>query len=95
MLKIVVDKVADGKIFKEDSYPVVYHPQFFEHLHMQKLVIDADITFPLSTFNRIIRYARYGFVPCRESKLKIITAIKNLPEKQATEIVKELYESFD
>lgn len=34
--------------------------------------------YPMSTFERMVRYIRYGFMPCRETKLKIARAIHGL-----------------
>lgn len=53
----------------------VYHQDFFEHLTQKKLVIDDKIPFPVSTFERILRYTSYGYNLCKESRKKIIKAI--------------------
>ena len=62
------------------EYKAVYHPLFFEHLHLRRLVIDDAIPFPLSTFGRMLKYQRSGFTPCTETKQKLINAIRGLPE---------------
>lgn len=58
-----------------------YHPQFFEHLYMKRLVIDSDdgLAYPVATFHRVLRYAKYGFQPCRETRAKLMRAIHGLP----------------
>lgn len=76
------------------QYKAVYHPQFFEHLHLKRLIIDDRIPFPMSTFNRVLRYRKYGFVPCVETKQKLINAIRNLPESEVL-VPTNFYEGFD
>lgn len=58
---------------------VVYHQDFFEHLTLNRLVIDEDeIKFPLSTFDRMLRYAKYGYAPCTGTKAKIVRTINTV-----------------
>lgn len=76
------------------EYKAVYHPQFFEHLHLKRLIIDDKIPFPMSTFNRVLRYRKYGFVPFVETKQKLINALRNLPEED-TKVPQNFYEGFD
>lgn len=76
------------------EYKSVYHPQFFEHLHLKRLIIDDRIPFPMSTFNRVLRYRKYGFVPCVETKQKLINAIRRLPEDKVL-VPANFYEGFD
>lgn len=76
------------------EYKAVYHPQFFEHLHLKRLIIDDQIPFPMSTFNRVLRYRKYGFVPCVETKQKLINALRELPEEQVL-VPTNFYEGFD
>lgn len=87
------DVVLQPSIHRE--LVVIFHPKFFEHLQMKKLVIDADLPFPISTFNRILRYTRYGFMLCRESKLKYLEAVAKAKKEDIALLSKELYESFD
>ena len=76
------------------EYKAVYHPQFFEHLHLKRLIIDDQIPKPMSTFNRVLRYRKYGFVPCVETKQKLINALRNLPESEVI-VPSNFYEGFD
>ena len=76
------------------EYKVMYDDKFFEHLHMKRLVTDDLILFPMSTFERTIRYAKYGYSPCRETKLKIIKALREVPEN-LIEVSKSLYDGMD
>lgn len=57
---------------------ILYHEDFFEHLTMKRLVVDEAMPYPVSTFNRTYKYARSGFFPCRETKLKILRAVQNV-----------------
>lgn len=61
---------------EDGTYKFIYHPKFFEHLLNQKLVIDNECPFPLSTFNRTYKYRDYGFRLCGESKQKLVAALQ-------------------
>ena len=74
---------------------VIYHPDYFEHLHMKRLVIDDQMLYPVSTFNRTYKYAASGFFPCRETKSKLIKALRELPEYTDQELAKSFYEGVD
>lgn len=76
------------------EYRVLIDDKFFEHLHTKRLVTDDKILYPMSTFERMIRYAKYGYFPCRETKMKIIKAIRDLNEKQV-ELSENLYDGMD
>jgi len=76
------------------EYKVLCHDMFFEHLHMKRLVIDDKIPFPMSTFERMFRYARYGYFPCKETKMKIITALRDVPQ-ELLELSNSLYDGMD
>ena len=82
---------ADESVWE---YKAVYHPQFFEHLHLKRLIIDDLIPFPMSTFNRVLRYRKYGFVPCVETKQKLIDTLRVLPEDEVR-VPRNFYEGFD
>lgn len=78
------------------TYHVCFVDNFFEHLMLKKLVIDDKIILPINTFQRMIKYCyKYGFNPCRETKLKLLAQLRLLPEKEDIQLSKELYESFD
>lgn len=74
---------------------ITYHPFFFEHLSMKRLVVDDKMPFPVSTFNRCFKYAARGFFPCRETKLKILRAINELPNVEDGDLSKAMYEGHD
>lgn len=58
------------------EYCILHHKDFFEHLHMKRLVLDENIPFPISTWERSYRYKGYGFNMCRETKKKLLEAIQ-------------------
>lgn len=90
---------SECKKIEEDNYlaqfEVVYHDDYFEHLQTKRLVIDADIPFPISTFNRSYKYQKYGYGLCRESKVKLIQSIFDLPAIDASELGLSLYDGKD
>lgn len=71
-----------SEVDKGEAYKVMFHPEFFTHLHLKRLVIDNKINFPLSTFERSFKYKSYGYGLCRESKTKLIKAIRDIPEAE-------------
>lgn len=72
---------------------VLCDDQYFEHLFTKRLVCDDKIMFPVSTFERMIRYAGYGYMPCRETKLKILNSIIGF-DGEIT-LSKSLYDGID
>lgn len=76
------------------EYKILMDDKFFEHIHMKRLVIDEEIPFPMSTFERMFRYAKYGFFPCKETKMKIIQALRELSDEQV-ELSESLYDGMD
>ena len=84
----------DEDIKTHIEYRVMYTDNFFQHLHMKRLVTDGNIPYPMSTFERMLRYAKYGYFPCRETKLKIIKALRDLDDRQV-ELSENLYDGMD
>ena len=76
------------------EYKILMDDAFFEHLHLKRIVIDKDIPFPMSTFERMLRYAKYGYFPCKETKMKIINALRDLTDEQV-ELSENLYDGMD
>lgn len=76
------------------EYALLMHNDFFEHLHTKRLVIDDKIPFPMSTLERTFRYSKYGYMPCRETKLKIANAINDLSKEQI-QVSESLYDGMD
>lgn len=75
---------------------VSYHEDFFKHLNLKRLVIDKTMSYPLGTFERIIRYAGYGCRPCKMTKEKMIRKVNeiSLPE-ESDELFKGFYDGVD
>lgn len=76
------------------EYKTMFHKDFFEHLQLKRLVVDDRIPFPMSTFERTIRYIGYGYRPCKETKLKIALAINEMVPEQI-ETNESLYDGWD
>lgn len=74
---------------------VIYHPSFFEHLLLKRLVIDDELIYPVSSFHRTYKYASYGFLPCRETKLKLIRALHELTEIKDSDLANSFYDGID
>lgn len=62
---------------EETVFSYLFKDTFFEHLSCNKLVLDDQILFPVSTFERSYRYRDYGFGLCRESKEKLLAALQS------------------
>ena len=77
------------------QFEVMYHEDYFEHLQMKRLVIDDEIPFPVSTFNRSYKYQSYGYGLCKESKIKLITSLREIDVLNEDEFGKSLYEGKD
>lgn len=84
------------ELTEEDTltYKAIYHKDFFEHLHLKRAIIDDRIPKPMSTFNRLLKYRKYGYVPCVETKQKLINALRNLPESEIL-VPTNFYEGID
>lgn len=87
-------EVTDPTAKTHIEYRVVYDDKFFEHLHIKRLVTDDKIPYPMSTFERMLRYAKYGYFPCRETKMKIIQALRGLSDREI-ELPKNFYDGMD
>ena len=75
----------------------VFHQNFFQHL-MQKQLVNEDgmsFLFPESSFNRMIRYSRYGYIPCRNTKIKLLNTIAKKGLVEPDMMPKVIYEAFD
>ncbi|HFL0016829.1 TPA: hypothetical protein ACGXXK_000267 [Listeria monocytogenes] len=79
----------------DEKMNLVIHPNFFEHLHLKRLVVDNKLDFPISSFERMIKYVGYGYKPCRETKLKIIDALNSIEKLDESELSASLYAGVD
>lgn len=76
------------------DYDIVHHNNFFQHMAQKRLVIDNEsneLVFPFSTLDRMFRYAKYGYQPCRETKVKIIQAVRIEEEFSSDDISRSIY----
>lgn len=74
---------------------LMYHENFFEHLVMKRLVADDKLPYPVSSFHRTYKYAAAGFLPCRETKMKLIRALRELPDVKDEDLANSFYEGVD
>lgn len=88
------DEIIEMQKDTHIEYKVLVHDKFFEHLHMKRLVVDDKIPFPMSTLERTFRYVKYGYFPCKETKMKLVKAIHELSEEQL-EVSESLYDGMD
>lgn len=77
------------------QFRVVFHEDFFEHLHTKRLVIDDELLFPFSSFERSYRYRDYGYRLCGESKIKLLKAIRESEDLNETQLSRSLYDGLD
>lgn len=92
-----LEDLADLLMDKPEThieYKILMDDKFFEHLHLKRLVTDEEIPFPMSTFERMFKYARYGYFPCKETKMKIIRVLRELPEELVS-LSENLYDGMD
>ena len=89
------DMGEDGETEWTYTDTILYHKQFFEHLCHKRLVVDDAMPYPVSTFNRTYKYAQSGFFPCRETKQKIIRAIREMPMTDEDALAEAMYEGHD
>lgn len=90
-------EISDNKSKANEGtteFYVLYDDRFFEDLHLHRIVIDGDIPYPMSTLERMFRYAKYGYSPCRETKMKIVRALRDLSE-EAVIVSESLYDGID
>lgn len=80
---------------KNEVITIKHHKDFFEHLHMKRLVIDNKLLFPISTFERSYKYKGYGYGLCRESKMKLIEGIRAAETVDDEDLAKSLYFGID
>lgn len=92
-----VTKFAYYKIQNDDDveYKIIHHNDFFEHLQMNRLVIDNLLLFPVSTFERSYKYRDYGFRLCKESRIKLLQAINEQEFIDENDFIASLYNGLD
>lgn len=87
-------EAAGEKLKTHIEYRVIYDDKYFEHLCLKRLVINDKIPYPVNTFERMFRYAKYGYFPCKETKMNIIQALRELSDKEV-QLSENLYDGMD
>lgn len=80
---------------KKKELIVLHHKDYFEHLYLKRLVIDGIIPFPIGTFERSYRYKGYGYSLCKESKQKLVRALRELDDETLGDFSNSLYSGID
>ena len=81
--------------FAMDKEKVIHAENYWRDLHLKRLVCDEGIPMPIGTFERAQRYAKYGYFMCRETKVKLLTAIQSANQTSIEELNKSLYQGWD
>jgi hypothetical protein len=81
--------------FAMDKEGVFYSDTYWRDLYLKRLVCDHIIPRPIGTFNRAQKYAKYGYFMCRETKVKLLVAIKASNEQDIDTLDKSLYRGWD
>lgn len=69
--------IAKAAIVRHDeSFRFLYHHEFFKHLLLRRLVIGTTMYNPINTFERTLKYTRYGYNMCNQSKVNLLSAIQ-------------------
>jgi hypothetical protein len=89
--ELVADEEGEGDHVENK---IIHHSDYFEHLFFKRLVIDNRLPFPVSTFERALRYKAYGYSLCRESKGKLVDGIRTNTNPE-DDIFKSLYDGLD
>lgn len=78
---------------EKDVNSVLFDENFWEHLSLKRLVIKEDLPKPVATFNRVLKYARYGFALCKESKSILLSQV--ITRGDVNNLNLELYGGWD
>ena len=89
-----LDELREALDSTDLEFKVMYYPDFFEHLQQKRLVI-SNLPFPVSTFERSLRYTKYGYSLCRDSKVKLLSAINDLQKISDKTLSASLYDGRD
>ncbi|AAY53238.1 gp53 [Listeria phage P35] len=79
----------------EPEFRVRFHQDYFEHLLLKRLVIDNNCNYPVSTFERMLRYQGYGYNSCKDTKLRIITELNEIAHIDQDALSMSLYNGID
>lgn len=61
--------------------------------NLKGVLTEYKIPFPASTFERMFRYGKYGYFPCRETKVRMIQALREMPV--VPDMAFSLYDGLD
>lgn len=94
-----IDKFALGNTISYDNDDpaqfCIFHKNYFEHLLTKRLVIDSYLPMPLGAYNRLFKYAKYGFFPCKSTKYIIAKFIQKSSFETPDDIVNGFYDGLD
>lgn len=76
VLQEMVNKKSFVGMKPSEEFILIGHKDFFEHLHMKMLVVDKEIPYPISTWERTYKYKSYGYNLCNKSKIKLLDALR-------------------
>lgn len=88
------DTFIDDESFLK-QFRVSFHEDFFEHLQTKRLVIDNELPYPFSSFERSYKYRDKGYNLCRESKVKLLKAIREEEVLSDSDLSKSFYDGMD
>ena len=89
-----IDDDTDGNF--HFNYSVMYHKKFFEHLLTNKLVIEEpNLLYPFSTFERSLRYTKYGYNLCKQSKVNLLICTRKAENFDENDLSRSLYAGLD
>jgi hypothetical protein len=71
-------KEPKAKIYLKRFFGIEEKPKYEFKPFDKVLVIDENIPFPVSTWERSYRYKGYGYNMCRETKKKLLQALKGV-----------------
>jgi len=80
--------------FAMNSEYILYAETYWRDLYLKRIVCDDKIPMPIGTFERTQKYAKYGYFMCRETKAKLLQAIRNSALADI-EISRSLYQGWD
>ena len=73
----------------EEGYSTYYSTDFFDALEEKRMTIDDKCLYPVKTFERMLKYSRYGYRADKDTKILIISKINQL-DLDASNIYEEL-----
>lgn len=94
MFDFSIVKYAYARRVESDgiTYYNLFVSTFFEDLVNNKLIIDGQLLYPVSTFERTYRYQKYGYTLCKESKGRMIDALQG---SSTADLGNDLYFGID